>query len=108
MSERNASKVLWALQAFQTAVPNATCNNFYTFLTIATEEGMKVGELNRRLGVDNTSTPRALSMLQKRARGRTGYDLVELRPDYEDARIKRCHLTPKGMRLWAQIRKHLE
>jgi len=106
--ERTLGKITWALQAFQNVIPKAACNHFIVFTTIATEPGITVGEVNQTIGMPPTSTARALSVLFKKARKREGFDLVETRPDPEDARIKHCYLTPKGDRLWTQIRRILE
>lgn len=106
--EQRVGKLIWALNTFQSVVPKAALNHLTVFLTVATEPGITVGEVNQTLGMPPTSTARALSVMFKKARKKPGFDLIETRPDFEDGRIKHCHLTPKGERLWNNMRRILE
>ena len=105
---KRIGRMIWALNAFGNVVPRAHVTHYVVFLTVATEPGITVGEVNQSIGLPPTSTARALSVMFKKARGRPGLDLIETRPDAKDGRIKHCYLTPKGERLWNQIRRIIE
>ena len=95
--------IIKVMRVFQARVPDSTCNQLEAFLVVAREPGLRVGEVNRRLGVGTSSTCRAISSLLERARGREGYGLLLKVPDPEDGRVQRLYLTKAGTKLLAAM-----
>lgn len=59
------------------------------------------GEIGRRLDEDSARMTRIFDILsnRRRSKGGGGYDVVELRVNQKDRRIREVHLTPKGIKL---------
>lgn len=104
---RQVKTLMLIMDEMQKGAPNCTVNTMKAFLSVAMYQGATVGEIQKAIGLPATSTSRAVSVLLKRARGKSGYDLVESRPNFKDARVKHLHLTPAGDRVWDQMQEHL-
>jgi ATP-dependent exoDNAse (exonuclease V) alpha subunit len=77
-----------------------------TFLLVAQNPGIKVGELVTRLDIAQSSTSRNVAYLSKwRAYQEEGHDLIEAVEDPRDRRTKTVNLTAKGRRLAEKLAK---
>ena len=75
---------------------------------VAAHPGLTVAEIYRAL-VSNTSiASRTFAVLSDIGTpSAKGLDLVEMRPDERDRRLRRLYLTPKGVRFLEELRKDL-
>ena len=105
--DARADRFIAVLQLLKPLSIHCTVNTAIAFLTVATRPGVTVGDVQRILGLQPTSTSRALSLLYRQARGIPGLDLVTSIGSDDDLRVKHLFLTPKGSALWARITKHL-
>lgn len=101
-------RVLRVLDELKDLTPSCTINTAIAFLTIALDEGVTVGAVQRALGLEPISTARSVAVLYKKVRGKPGLGLVDSMPHDTDARIKLLVLTPKGEKLWEKLRAIME
>lgn len=107
-TKRNAQMVMFTLEELRELSTQTTVAAALAFLKIATDEGCTVGEVQKSIGLEPTSTSRAVSILMTKARGKEGLGLVETKPDDIDLRVKHLHLSHKGRRVWNRIERILE
>ena len=89
-----------AIEAFRELDQEMPAQTILTFLLVAQNPGIKVGELVERLGIAQSSTSRNVAYLSKwRAFEEEGHDLIEAVEDPRDRRTKTVNLTAKGKRL---------
>jgi DNA-binding MarR family transcriptional regulator len=76
-----------------------------SFLTIAQNEGLSMGDLAQRLAIAQSSASRNIAALSRwHSFGKDGHDLVEAREDPRERRRKIVSLTPRGHHLVATLR----
>jgi DNA-binding MarR family transcriptional regulator len=98
------------LDEFRKVHPNMTPNAMMAFLTIATNPGISVREVQKKLIVPSSSAVRAVSLLSSTHRpgqGGGGLDLIRYDDDITDRRVKHLYLKEKGERLWSTIKRIL-
>lgn len=85
------------LEAFRTLDPDLPIQYALSFLTIAQNEGMSVGELAERLGIAQSSASRNVAALSRwHSFGKEGLDLVQAQEDPRERRRKVVTLTDRG------------
>ncbi len=104
----NLAMVIRVMEELRQLDPHCGTNMVISFLKVATEPDISVGEVQKFLGMPPTSTARSLArLLPFHKKGLKGLDLIDSRPDVMDRRVKRLHLTPKGERLWRSMQHHM-
>lgn len=85
------------LEAFRTLDPDLPIQYALSFITIAQNEGMSIGELAERLGIAQSSASRNVAALSRwHSFGKAGFDLVQAQEDPRERRRKVVTLTEKG------------
>lgn len=85
------------LEAFRTLDPDLPIQYALSFLTVAQNEGMSVGELAERLGIAQSSASRNIAALSRwHSLGKAGLDLVQAVEDPQERRRKVVTLTDRG------------
>lgn len=78
------------------------------FLAVARKEGQEMSELTRYVGRPQGSVSRTVKKMSiyKDSKGnRAGYELLEVRPSYENRRALAVYLSDKGRKLRAEVNK---
>ncbi|MGQ9364879.1 MarR family transcriptional regulator [Azospirillum sp. ST 5-10] len=89
--------IVRVLEAFRTLDPDLPIQYALSFLTIAQNEGISVGELAERLGIAQSSASRNVAALSRwHSFGKAGLDLVQSQEDPRERRRKIVSLTDKG------------
>src|ERR1700735_1350075 len=97
--------VIRVLEEFRRLDPDMPIQYALSFLTIAQNEGLSMGDLAQRLGIAQSSASRNIAALSKwHSFGKAGHDLVAALQDPSDRRRKIVSLTPRGHRLVAALR----
>lgn len=97
--------VIRVLEAFRRFDPDMPIQYALSFLTIAQNEGLSMGDLAQRLGIAQSSASRNIAALSRwHSFGKEGHDLVEALEDPRERRRKIVSLTPRGHRLIATLR----
>jgi DNA-binding MarR family transcriptional regulator len=92
------------LRLYRAVHPDITSGQIAMLLEVARDPGLGPSEYGRRLGCDQASASRDLSILGVKARSnKRGLDLVESVRDLMDRRQLHYHLTPKGRALIESI-----
>ena len=85
------------LEAFRTLDPDLPIQYALSFMTIAQNEGISIGELAERLGIAQSSASRNVAALSRwHSFGKAGLDLVSAQEDPRERRRKVVALTDKG------------
>jgi len=85
------------LEAFRTLDPDLPIQYALSFMTIAQNEGISIGELADRLGIAQSSASRNVAALSRwHSFGKAGLDLVSAQEDPRERRRKVVALTDKG------------
>ena len=85
------------LEEFRTLDPDLPIQYALSFLTLAQNEGLSMGELAQRLAIAQSSASRNIAALSDwHSFGKPGLGLVEAREDPRERRRKLVSLTPKG------------
>lgn len=95
-----------AIKAAQARAPGMTLTQLVVFLTVATEEGIRLNDLGARINESQATVSRSVSALTEgglRGSPRAGYGLVILLRDRDDGRGRRAALSESGRRLLAWI-----
>jgi len=96
------------LEEFRKLDPDLPIQYALSFLTLASNEGLSLGELATRLGIAQSSASRNVAALSEwHSFGKPGLDLVEAKEDPRERRRKLVTLTPKGHALVATLREIL-
>lgn len=94
---RRLYKVVNQMRAVDATLPMQT---FATFLTVAMEDGLNISQIGQKVGLEQSSASRNVSMLSDWDwKKRTGLKLVEYHQDYMNLSVKTVHLTAKGQKL---------
>ena len=94
------NKLLLAVEEFRKIDPQFPPQMAATFIFICSHDGCSVKDIERGLGMSQSSASRNAAALSANHRtGKTGYGLIEVRADPHDARYKLLHLTPQGKRI---------
>ena len=108
-AQQSVARWMKGLEAFRAIGPTMQTQLVYTFLLVATHEGISASEITERSGFRQSTTSRHLRDLGRRNRiKQPGYDLVEPHIDENDSRRRFYTLTPKGRELFGQIAKIME
>ncbi|HWK44092.1 MAG TPA: MarR family transcriptional regulator [Stellaceae bacterium] len=101
---RDLDTVIHLFEAFRALDPDMPIQYALSFLTLARNEGLSMGELAQRLGIAQSSASRNVAALSKwHSFGKAGHDLVEAREDPRERRRKLIRLTPAGRQLVASL-----
>jgi len=93
------------LEAFRTLDPDLPIQYALSFMTIAQNEGISIGELAERLGIAQSSASRNVAALSRwHSFGKAGLDLVMAQEDPRERRRKVVSLTDKGRAFLADLR----
>lgn len=95
-----------AIKAAQARAPGMTLTQLVVFLTVATEEGIRLNDLGARINESQATVSRSVSALTEgglRGSPRAGYGLLILLRDRDDGRGRRAALSESGRRLLAWI-----
>ncbi|WP_029010868.1 winged helix-turn-helix transcriptional regulator [Azospirillum halopraeferens] len=97
--------VVRVLEAFRTLDPDLPIQYALSFLTIAQNEGISIGELAERLGIAQSSASRNVAALSRwHSFGKAGLDLVQAQEDPRERRRKIVTLTDRGQAFVADLR----
>lgn len=105
-SERDGIDMLIrVLEALRKLDPDMPIQYALSFLTLAQNEGMSMGELSARLGIAQSSASRNVAALSRwHSFGKPGHDLVVAEEDPRERRRKLVRLTEKGHALIEELR----
>ncbi|NJC41703.1 DNA-binding MarR family transcriptional regulator [Brevundimonas alba] len=95
-----------AIQIARASAPAMTLTQLAVFLTIASEEGLRLKDLCARTRESQATISRSVGLLTTtgyRGTRKSGYGLVALLGDLNDGRVRRAALTADGRRLFAEI-----
>ncbi|MFD2261621.1 MarR family winged helix-turn-helix transcriptional regulator [Lacibacterium aquatile] len=93
------------LEEFRKLDPDLPIQYALSFLTLASNEGLSLGELASRLDIAQSSASRNVAALSAwHSFGKPGLDLVEAKEDPRERRRKLVTLTPKGHELIERLR----
>lgn len=95
-----------AIKAAQARAPGMTLTQLLVFLTVATEEGIRLNDLGARINESQATVSRSVSALTEtglRGSNRAGYGLLVLLRDRDDGRGRRAALSDAGRRLLTWI-----
>lgn len=85
------------MAAFRALDPDLPIQYALSFLTIAENEGLSIGELAERLGIAQSSASRNVAALSRwHSFGKAGLDLVQAVEDPSERRRKVVTLTDRG------------
>ena len=91
------STLIRVLEEFRTLDPDLPIQYALSFLTLAQNEGLSMGELAQRLAIAQSSASRNIAALSDwHSFGKPGLGLVEAREDPRERRRKLVSLTGKG------------
>jgi len=97
--------VVHVLEAFRTLDPDLPIQYALSFMTIAQNEGISIGELAERLGIAQSSASRNVAALSRwHSFGKAGLDLVQAQEDPRERRRKIVTLTEKGRAFLDELR----
>ena len=97
--------VVHVLEAFRTLDPDLPIQYALSFMTIARNEGISIGELAERLGIAQSSASRNVAALSRwHSFGKAGLDLVQAQEDPRERRRKIGTLTDKGRAFLEELR----
>ena len=97
--------VVHVLEAFRTLDPDLPIQYALSFMTIARNEGISIGELAERLGIAQSSASRNVAALSRwHSFGKAGLDLVQAQEDPRERRRKIVTLTDKGRAFLDELR----
>ncbi|HYG84622.1 MAG TPA: winged helix-turn-helix transcriptional regulator [Azospirillum sp.] len=93
------------LEAFRTLDPDLPIQYALSFITIAQNEGISIGELAERLGIAQSSASRNVAALSRwHSFGKAGLDLVSAQEDPRERRRKIVTLTDRGRAFLDELR----
>ncbi|HYD67541.1 winged helix-turn-helix transcriptional regulator [Azospirillum sp.] len=93
------------LEAFRSLDPDLPIQYALSFLTIAQNEGISIGELAERLGIAQSSASRNVAALSRwHSFGKAGLDLVQSQEDPRERRRKIVTLTDNGRAFLESLR----
>ncbi|HVJ53623.1 MAG TPA: MarR family transcriptional regulator [Aliidongia sp.] len=93
------------LEEFRRFDPDMPIQYALSFLTIAQNEGLSMGDLAQKLGIAQSSASRNIAALSKwHSFGKAGHDLVEAHEDPRERRRKIVRLTARGHHLIGILR----
>ncbi|CAO3448876.1 Transcriptional regulator, MarR family [Azospirillum argentinense] len=97
--------VVHVLEAFRKLDPDLPIQYALSFMTIAQNEGMSIGELAERLGIAQSSASRNVAALSRwHSFGKAGLDLVQAQEDPRERRRKIVTLTDTGRAFLEELR----
>ncbi|CAO3372153.1 winged helix-turn-helix DNA-binding protein [Azospirillum brasilense] len=97
--------VVHVLEAFRKLDPDLPIQYALSFMTIAQNEGISIGELAERLGIAQSSASRNVAALSRwHSFGKAGLDLVQAQEDPRERRRKIVTLTDTGRAFLEQLR----
>lgn len=97
--------VVHVLEAFRKLDPDLPIQYALSFMTIARNEGISIGELAERLGIAQSSASRNVAALSRwHSFGKAGLDLVQAQEDPRERRRKIVTLTDTGRAFLEELR----
>lgn len=93
-----------AIRVARAHAPGLTLTQLLIFLTVASEEGLRLNGLGARTNESQATVSRSVSVLTETGHpgsGKTGYGLLTLLRDQDDGRGRRAALSAAGRRLAA-------
>ncbi|CAO3414644.1 winged helix-turn-helix transcriptional regulator [Azospirillum argentinense] len=97
--------VVHVLEAFRKLDPDLPIQYALSFMTIAQNEGISIGELAERLGIAQSSASRNVAALSRwHSFGKAGLDLVQAQEDPRERRRKIVTLTDSGRAFLEELR----
>ena len=97
--------VVHVLEAFRKLDPDLPIQYALSFMTIAQNEGISIGELAERLGIAQSSASRNVAALSRwHSFGKAGLDLVQAQEDPRERRRKIVTLTDTGRAFLDELR----
>ena len=105
------SRLLGVLRTLRDATgnPELQMQTMNTFLYIASRHPNEIaqGELERVLGIQQTTVSRNCAYLAKGSAGLGGYKLIDVYEDRDYRKRKLAKLTPKGLEVAAKIAEQM-
>lgn len=109
MSAPSLLNLMHTLAEFQKLDKEMQAQTMQIFLLVALREGMTFRDIEQRTGYAPSTVSRNIALLgQTHRKGKDGHDLVVTKPDPQDLRSKRIHLTAKGKRMVSILAQRLE
>lgn len=106
---RELGCLMLCVEEIRKVFPSMTANSFQAFLIVATEPGLKVGEIGHRLALGSSATVRVLASLSPHHRGgKEGLGLLDYETDIRDRRVRYVSLSHSGQRVFNSIRRIME
>lgn len=103
------NRLAGAIEELRSINPELPAQTAMTFLVVALNPGLKIGDIGDRLGVSHAAASRNVGALGSGVRGgAAGLNLIATEESPEDSRAKVVNLTSKGMRLAEKLAKTLE
>ncbi len=103
---QRAIKLSRTLKEFHSDFP---INALAIFCCIAEEEGLSSTDLIKKLDTPKATVSRNLRLLgDRKAPNQDGLNLIQLKHDITDYRVRRAYLTEKGKDFYALIEKALK
>ena len=97
--------VVHVLEAFRKLDPDLPIQYALSFMTIARNEGISIGELAERLGIAQSSASRNVAALSRwHSFGKAGLNLVQAQEDPRERRRKIVTLTDTGRAFLEELR----
>lgn len=98
LNEKTLEKLLAVLEEFRRLDPEMPTQTASSLLFIALQDGIPVTDLGPKLGLSSATASRNVANLTKvNVKREKGPDLVFTEEDDSDRRIRRCHLSPRGL-----------
>ena len=110
-AERKSGRTLMAaLECFKELRSTMPMQYVITFLLVADEEGLTVGDYAKKAGVAGSVMSRHLLDLSVHQRTKTGagFAIIETRQNLKNLREHTVHLTDKGRALFHRIHRVVE
>jgi DNA-binding MarR family transcriptional regulator len=96
------------IELFREMHPEFPPQTMLAFLFIAGNEGCTMVELAEALKVSPAAAGRNAILLCTKYNGKTGYGLVDIDVDLTDTRVRRLHLSPKGITFLKRLNQLME
>jgi len=104
-NEDEIATVIRVLEEFRRLDADMPIQYALSFLTIAQNEGLSMGDLAQRLDIAQSSASRNIAALSKwHSFGKEGHELVEAHEDPRERRRKLVSLTARGKNLIAVLK----
>lgn len=101
VENKTTRKMISFIEEFRKIDQEMQAQMMVVFLMIAGNQSISQKEIVQRTGLTEAAVSRNVQSLSEEGRrGKPGHNLVVVRSDAQDARLKRNYLTPQGIRVY--------